>query len=339
MKRIAHSKTTISKSDRDSVISTINSGSTTKGSNNKLFEIKLRNFLQIENISLSSSGTMAFYKILLAMGITKNDEILMPDYMCNTLIGPIINLKAKAILYDNEKNSWLSNIDIILKKITKKTKIIVINHTFGFVFEDIDKLKKKISTKISIIEDCCHALTKNSQIGSHTISKHSLCSFYSFNSTKLIATGEGGAVATKNKNFFKEINKVKIGDNLSDLNCSLGLQQIKELPNFLRKRKTIASIYDQYFREFRGEAMRDKESIFYRYPILVKNNDIFLKCRNINYKLGVDSLCSDALKLKRQVNAKYLLNNTVSIPIYPSLKNYEIDLIVKKTRNLLGKCQ
>ena len=155
----------------------------------------------------------------------------------------------------------------------------------------------------------------------------------------MIATGEGGAIATKNKNFFKEINKVKIGDNLSDLNCSLGLQQIKELPNFLRKRKTIASIYDQYFREFRGEAMRDKESIFYRYPILVKNNDIFLKCRNINYKLGVDSLCSDALKLKRQVNAKYLLNNTVSIPIYPSLKNYEIDLIVKKTRNLLGKCQ
>ena len=68
MKRISHSKTTISKSDRDSVISTINSGSTTKGSNNKLFEIKLRNFLQIENISLSSSGTMAFYKILLAMG-------------------------------------------------------------------------------------------------------------------------------------------------------------------------------------------------------------------------------------------------------------------------------
>ena len=52
MKRISHSKTTISKSDRDSVISTINSGSTTKGSNNKLFEIKLRNFLQIENISL-----------------------------------------------------------------------------------------------------------------------------------------------------------------------------------------------------------------------------------------------------------------------------------------------
>ena len=36
--------------------------------------------------------------------------------MCNTLIGPIINLKAKAIPYDNEKNSWLSNIDIILKK-------------------------------------------------------------------------------------------------------------------------------------------------------------------------------------------------------------------------------
>ena len=85
--------------------------------------------------------------------------------------------------------------------------------------------------------------------------------------------------------------------------------------------------------------MRDKESIFYRYPILVKNNDIFLKCRDINYKLGVDSLCSDALRFKRQVNAKNLLNNTVSIPIYPSLKNYEIDLIVRKTRNLLGKCQ
>ena len=335
MRNIPHSKSFIDSSDEKSILKILRKGSITKGSLNKVFARMLGNVLDLDYINLTSSGTMAFYKILLALNVSNKDEILIPDYICNTLIKPIMQSGSKAVVYDNVDESWLSSIEIILKKITKKTKIIVINHTFGFAFQDILNLKKKLPSNIYIIEDCCHALANKSLIGKTKISIHSICSFYSFNATKLIATGEGGAIATNDKSFYKELMNINIGDNLSDLNCCLGMEQLKKLPVFLKKRKKIAGKYNQAFKDYRPNIFFKHDSIHYRYPILVNDNSKFLNSKSITYRNGVDSLCSDILKINAMQSAKKLICQTVSIPIYPSLSDQEINLVIKRTKLLL----
>ena len=100
---------------------------------------------------------MAFYKILIALNIKKGDEILIPNFICNSILGPINQLNAIPIPYDNTKDNWLSNIEMILKLVSKKTRIVLINHTFGYSFLEIKELLEKLNSDIYIVEDCCNS--------------------------------------------------------------------------------------------------------------------------------------------------------------------------------------
>ena len=332
---IPHSRPNLSVDDFNSVNITLKSGMISNGTINKKFKELLLETLNTEFVQLSSSGTMAFYKILLALKIKKSDEILLPDYICSSLLNPIRIIGAKAVFYDNKENSWLSSSDLILSKLTDKTKVIIVNHTFGFLFEEIKKLKNLISPEIFIIEDCCHLITPKSMLQGSLISEYSLCSFYSFNATKLITTGEGGAISTKTSWVIEELKKIEIGDELSDLNCKLGINQINNLPYFLEKRQEIAHRYITKFKDYIDLEYLNQKSIFFRFPILVENNDTFFKSKIVSYKLGVDTLLSEITNLKPLKNTDALLKKIVSVPIYPSLTKSEISYIINETLEII----
>lgn len=328
---ISHSKSLITYKSKSSVSDTLNSGFLIKGQKHEIFKKKFSDLIEKKHVDITSSGTMAFFKILSAIGVSKGDEVLIPNYICPSLLGPINYLKATVILYDNQYNNWLSDIEMIKRKITKKTKVILINHTFGFLFKGIEELRNSISSKIEIIEDCCHALSPSSRIGNSKISKFSLCSFYSFNATKLIATGEGGAISSNDTTFFEKINRIKLGDNLSDLSCSLGIQQLDSYQEMLKKRLEIAKLYNQSF----GINNDNVDSIYYRYPILVKDNQIYLVSDEISYRLGVDELISNHVESNECLNSERLLSKIVSVPIYPALDKDQIFFIIQYTKKIL----
>lgn len=329
---ISHSKTSINKTDIETVLGSLKSRNLTTGKVSDAFSELLSEYLDLEFINLTSSGTMAFFKILIALEIQKDDEILIPNFICNSIIDPILLLGAKPIIYDNKKDSFLSDVNHIIKRISKKTKVILVNHTFGFAFKEIDNLKKEIKKEVYIIEDCCHAISSKSKIGSYKISQHSICSFYSFNATKFIGTGEGGAIATSNIDFNEKISKIKIGDKLSDLSCSLGISQLKRIDEFIEKRKFIAEKYFKAFNNYLNLEYFNEDSIYYRYPIIVEDNTPFINDKEISYRLGVDKLIN-SVDFQNSAN---LLKKIVSIPIYPSLKNNEILKIIDVTKSHLN---
>ena len=161
---IQHSKTYIDGKAKHSMLEAFNNLNLSKGKINIDFTNKLSRFLNREYLNITSSGTMAFYKILIALNIKKGDEILIPNFICNSILGPINQLNAIPVPYDNTKDNWLSNIEMILKLVSKKTRIVLINHTFGYSFLEIKKLLEKLNSDIYIVEDCCQLLTKNSEI-------------------------------------------------------------------------------------------------------------------------------------------------------------------------------
>ncbi len=215
---------------------------------------------------------MALLKILEALSLDNNAEILLPNYICSSVYKAVEVAKLKPVLYDLAPNSWGSDYTSIFSKVTKNTRAIIVNHTFGILAKDLDKIA---ALNIPIVEDCCHALTH--EIDGNKISEHSICSFYSFNATKLLATGEGGAVATNDKALFKTLENNQLDKGICDLLCSLGLSQLTQYDSFLTKRKEIAQ---RYFEEMPliTKHIQKQPSIFFRFPIYSeKNKYIFCK--------------------------------------------------------------
>lgn len=332
---ISHSKTYISDDENHAIRNLLNRGLIAEGEENRLFRNEFAKYVGADFVKLTSSGTFAFYLILKSLDIRFGDEVLLPDYICKDLLGPLISLGAHTVIYDNAKKSWLTSEDEILSKITNRTKVVVVNHTFGFAYNEISSLSARLPSKIKIIEDCCHAIFSKDCREKLKINTSSLCCFYSFNATKFLAAGEGGAISTSDNDFFKELQKIEVGDKLSDINCSLARTQLKSIDNFIERRNKIANLYLKEFAYLITSDHIEKHSLFFRFPLMIQKNENFWISKIVSYKKGVDSLLSEHLVVDALPNAKEVFNLTVSIPIYPSLLDKEVWTIVSETKRIL----
>ena len=301
--------------------------SITSGNILKKFTLSFSKFIEKEFIHTFSSGSQALYELLLSLRFEDGSDILIPSYICNNVKKAINKAKLNAIYYDNQKDSWISSADEIRNKITKKTKVIVVNHTFGIRYNksEIESLQR---LNIPLIEDNAHFISNNIQ--DIEISNLFLASIYSFNATKLLTTGEGGAVATNDNQLNKRLCKNILDSGFSDINAAIGLSQLNRFHEFLVKRKEIACFYIENLGDV-AKAIQIEKSIFFRFPILVANDKLFLKSKKVAYKKGVDNILSDL------ENVKDIFKKTISLPIYPLLTKEEMDMVVKETIQIIER--
>ena len=241
----------------------------TSGPVGELVEKKLSEYLNVKNVILTSSWTSGAIATLLSLNLKKNDEVILPSMTFAATANVVELLGAKPVFVDIDKDTILTSYEEVIKKITKKTKVIFPVHLYGNMF-DTKKLNifiKKKKLKINIIEDSAHSL--ESSIQGYKSGKWSKAAVFSFYATKNITCGEGGAVITndtklaikikKLKNFgltqtalekykSKKHNEVDMKDlgikaNLSDLLSFLLLPQIKNIKKNLLLRKKIYNRY------------------------------------------------------------------------------------------------
>lgn len=333
---ISHSNTYISYDEDNAIAKVLRSGLITAGEENKLFRNEFAEYVGADFVKLTGSGTLAFFLILKALDIGFGDEVMLPDYICKDLLGPIKCLGASAVIYDNKENSWITSESEIISKVTPRTKVVVINHTFGFTNNVVNFLSSILASSVKIVEDCCHAIFSKDKLKEQNIRRNSLCCFYSFNATKLLAAGEGGAISTNDNEFFKEVQKIEIGDKLSDINCTLARTQLKKLDEFIERRNQIASVYLKEFEFFISGDHRENYSSFFRFPLMISDNQNFWNSKIVSYKKGVDSLVSQHLGVDALPNAKKVFDSTISIPIYPSLVDKDVLTVITETKRILN---
>lgn len=315
---ITHSKPCISKPCQKATNATLKSLNIARMTQTKLLE---QSFCKVSNKPFCKaypSLTSALSELIIALGLNKNDQVLMPAYICSS-VKTAVSPFAECVFYDNAKFSWISSFEQIKTKITPKTKAIIINHTFGIKFshKDIQKLGK---LGIFLIQDCAHRI-ENTKEDKNTSDLFN-ASLYSFNATKLIAAGEGGLIAVDDKNIFKSLRTM----GFCDLQASLALCQLKKYPKFLEKRLKIAHNYKQNLQDL--IEFKERDSIYFRFVFFTYLQKEFLATKKIHFRLGVDAL------LKTLPNAKYAINHTISVPIYPSLSKKEQEIIITKIRSI-----
>lgn len=173
-----------------------------RGNNVKLLEQWFRQYFNASFAVSFASGRGAFLAILKALDIKEGDEVVIQSFTCVAVPNMIIGIGAKPVYVDIDSSLTMDTLDLE-RKITNKTKAIVVQHTFGISsnMEAISKIAKKY--KIPLIEDCAHtigATYKGKKLGSL-----GTASFFSFGRDKAFSSVFGGVALTNEELLGKKI--------------------------------------------------------------------------------------------------------------------------------------
>ena len=378
-----YSRQYIDKDDIKSVVKSLKSNFLTTGPLNKLFEKKVRNFCQSKFCILVNSGTSALIASLHSINLKKNDIVLVPaiSFVATANCASLLGLKVKFI--DVDAKTGLINPETLKKALKKnKAKAIINVHLNGNIgdLRPIFKICKK--KNIKIIEDACHAFgteIKNGKkfyrIGSN---KYSDITTFSFHPVKTITTGEGGAILTNNKKYYDYIKKYINhgmfpkpleekkyswnyydmdfpGSNfrMSDINCALGISQLKKTKKFIQKRQKIAKFYDNFFAKHKNiiELIKIKKNIkssYHLYPIQIKFKKYKInKFEMLNKLLKIGIRCqihykpitlnSFYLQKNKLDGSKNYYENTFSIPIHYSMNLSDATYVARNIVKIFKK--
>ncbi|MBI3601350.1 MAG: UDP-4-amino-4,6-dideoxy-N-acetyl-beta-L-altrosamine transaminase [Candidatus Omnitrophica bacterium] len=274
---IPYGRQTIDDKDIRAVVQVLRSDWLTQGPKVLEFEEALCRYTGAKYAVVVSSGTAALHIACLAAGLGKGQEAMVPANTFVATANAVLYTGAQPVFADIDHET--GNIDprAIMKMMNRTTRAIIPVHFGGnpCAMEDIYGLAKK--RKITIIEDACHALGaayksggKWWKIGS---CRHSDMTIFSFHPLKAITTAEGGAVLTNDKRLYQRFLKLRshgvtkepsdfenrnahdvgpwyyemqeLGFNfrITDLQCALGVSQLKKADGFVRKRTRIAQLY------------------------------------------------------------------------------------------------
>ena len=367
--KIKFSDHKFTKQDLKIVTNVLKSGWLTHGKFTSKFEEEFKIFTNSKFSTTVSSCTAGLHLACLALNIKNGDEVIVPAMTHTATSHAVEYTGAKAVFADVDYPEGNINIEDIKKKITYKTKAIIVVHMAGYPcnMDQILKICKK--NKIFIIEDCAHSLGskyKNKHLGNFGV-----CGVFSFYPTKQITTGEGGMIISNNKKFYKKLKTLKAfgidkdindrkkqGDydvkllglnyRMTDFQAALGYQQIKRYKKSLQRRKFNAKNYIKNLSNINGVEFTEFKAgnSYFVFQIFLekKNRDKILKIfKNKNVGASVHYMRSlpemtyykkkykiDKNKYRNSVN--YGLKN-ISLPTHPNLKLKEIQRICKIIKN------
>lgn len=346
---IRHSQPSIGAKDYRYILRVLNSLYIATGSETKKLEQQLCKLLRVKQALATNSGTSALHLALLALGIKGGDSIIMPSFVCASVLNAVMYARAKPIICDVDKETFNLSIDSVKDKIAPNTKAIILPHMFGLP-ADIDEFLK---LGIPIIEDCAQSLgaTYKEKI-TGSFGKMAIFSFYA---TKVITTAQGGAIASNSDVLMSKAKdlieyderrdyKIRYNYKMTDLQSALGLSQLKRLMEFIKIRRQIAKTYNTKFYGYNVDLPDDpddRQHIYYRYVIKINSplRDFIrrLKSKGIEAKPPVFMPLHRYLGLNKNEfpNTEEAFRRAISIPIYPSLSKKEITYIIKEVSKLL----
>ena len=223
------------------------------------FEKKLANRFDAKYGVALSNGSVALDVALKLLDLNDEDEVIIPSFTIISCLAAVIRSGAKPVFCDVNPISWNMKLEDVKKRITTKTRVVLMVHTYGLVAE-AEKIKEFCSSNnIILIEDAAEA-------HGQTINEKKCGSFgdmatFSFYANKHITTGEGGAILSNNIEYSKKVrqlinldfnntlrfqhNNLYWNHRMSGLQAALGISQIDNLDNVITKKIKQGNYYEQ----------------------------------------------------------------------------------------------
>jgi perosamine synthetase len=179
----------------------------TKGQTAQTLESDFKQYFKTKYAISFESGRTCLYSILSSLNLKPEDEVLIQSYTCVAVPEPILWVNAKPIYVDINPQTLNTSAEDLEKKITKNSKVIIIQHTFGNPagLKQIIEIAKRHN--LFIIEDCCHAL--GAEYHDKKVGTFGDVSFFSFGRDKVISSVFGGILVANNEEIGAEIEDFK----------------------------------------------------------------------------------------------------------------------------------
>ncbi|MBU0699198.1 MAG: DegT/DnrJ/EryC1/StrS aminotransferase family protein, partial [Proteobacteria bacterium] len=207
MKFIPHSRPTLGPEEMAAVADVIASSQIAQGKVVYEFEKAFAQKIGTTYAVSTNSGTAALHLTLLAMEVGENDEVIIPSYVCTALLNAVRYTGAEPVLAEIDPDTYNLEPDDVRRKLTSRTKAVVVPHLFGLP-ADMEGL---LDLNVSIIEDCAQAV--GSTYRQKCVGTFGKAAVFSFYATKVMTTGEGGMVVSASKDFMDRVRDLREYDN------------------------------------------------------------------------------------------------------------------------------
>lgn len=182
-----------------------------EGNATKRLEDEFKKYLGVKYAFTFNSGRSALMAILSSLGLEPGEEALLQAITCNAVPNPVIWSELKPVFVDCDEKTFNIDVEDLRKKITPKSKVVIVQHTFGLPVDIDEILEVCRQYNLILIEDCAHSLGaeyKNKKVG--TFGK---AAFFSFSRDKVISSVYGGMATTNDDELAKKIKEYqeKIG--------------------------------------------------------------------------------------------------------------------------------
>ncbi len=334
------------------------------GSNVTQFETEIAEYIGTKYCLTFNSGTSALHAALIAHGIGKGHEVIVPSFTFIATANAPLFVGAKPVFSDIEESTLGMSPESLLKQITPKTKAIIPVHYGGCPCRIRELREIADDHNLVLIEDAAEAF--GASVDSTKVGTYGDSAMLSFCQNKVITTGEGGALVTDSRDVYEKgklirshgrletsdyfdshesMDYVTLGYNfrLSNIAAALGLAQLRKVNAIIEMRKTIAGIYKSLLQEKVPEILTLSAPDGYThvhqlFSVRVPKRDglmQFLKEKGIMSKIYFDPVHRTRHyrhKLGYQVSlpvTERVANDVVSLPIYPGMPVDDVARVVE----------
>jgi perosamine synthetase len=336
------------------------------GSKVKEFEEAISEYIGVKYTVSFNSGTSALHALLLAHKIGPGDEVIVPSFTFIATANVALFVGAKPVFADIEEETFGLDPQDVNERITERTKAIITVHYGGCPCK-VKELKEIADDhKILLIEDAAEAF--GAKIGSLKVGTFGDSAMFSFCQNKVITTGEGGAVVTNDEKIYERLKLIRshgrledqqyfsltqageyveLGYNwrLSNILAALGLAQIRKVDKIIEMRRQKAQILTEKLSKINNITRpKPPEGYFHVYQLYTVRVPSMLReglMKHLAEKSIMSKIYFSPIHLTMFYRKRFgfkggelpvtekVSKEVLSLPIYPTMTNDEINYIVK----------
>lgn len=364
------------KAEEKAVIKTLRSKWISTGPVTAAFERKFAEILQVNYAVALANCTASLHLALLLTGIKPGDEIICPSLTFVATANAIRYLNATPVFADVKNYEDLTiDPEDIERKISKKTKAILLMHYGGFGCDMNKIMAIAEKNNLKVIEDACHAPL--AEYYGKKLGTFGAIGCFSFFSNKNISTGEGGMLITNNPELYEKAKIIRshgmtslsyerakghstdydviaLGYNyrMDDIRASIGLVQLDKLKNDLTRRAELRDYYVKSLSEIQDLIIPFKDYHFftsnYIFPIVIKNSDSIKRNKVREYlaengiQTSVHYPAVHRFSIYKEFASKlpkteYITDNLITLPMFSKLSFENIEFIKSTLKKALHR--
>jgi len=333
------------------------------GSEVSAFEAELARYLGVEFVVACGNGTEAIALALAAAGAGPHDEVLIPANVCVPVIAGVRLAGAQPRLADVDPRTLMMDAESARQALTPRVRFLMPVHLYGGVADIAGLSRLAAELGLTLLEDCAQSHGA-SFYGKKTGSFGRAAAFSFYPTKNLGAYGDGGAVATGNALIADHVKRLRQygwsrrdfaetegrNSRLDEIQAAILRVKLFTLDDENKRRRAIASRYDEGFRGLPVSLLEMQEgtvSARHLYPVRTERRDelrAFLESR------GIETAVHYPLPLHLQPAYAFLGNQrgdfpvseracetVLSLPIYPSLSDEQVDLVIATVSEFFGR--